>query len=223
MTESKKLNSRSKKSNNNRSNKKYSQNDFKNDLRKLENMLGGKKKRVAKKSASKKVKKVGMKKRSGMKKRTGMKKRVVMKKKVAVKKRSGMKKRRTMKGGKKDASAKYRHFKVVELNGKKVDFGEANIKLGRNPSAAAKKLLRSIARHMGVKGMNRLGLKVRFCIYETTRDLGKHKTYCYSGSYEKLNPDEVKSATFAGIKRTMRPVVKKVKMGASANAQKGGK
>lgn len=105
-----------------------------------------------------------------------------------------------------------RHFKISELNGKEVDFGSAEIKSDRTPLSAAKKLLKSIAHHMGMYGNDKAKLSVTFKIRETTR--GHAKEYGpYHGKYHKYSANELKDAMTKGgkIAFKMKPVVKKLK------------
>ena len=117
-------------------------------------------------------------------------------------------KKRTMKGG---AEEKVRHFKVVDVNGKKVDFGAIKISIKRTPLSAARKAFTSIMEHMNVKKANRAGFKATFSIYETTRG-SKNKVYGpYHGRYHKYTEEEKKKAkagkqTFEG-----KPVVRLIK------------
>ena len=70
-----------------------------------------------------------------------------------------------------------RHFRVVELDGKKVNIGGVSITTKGSPSDAAKKLLTSIAHEKGLKKMKKLNLgKVKFSIQEFTRG-SKSKIY----------------------------------------------
>ena len=84
-----------------------------------------------------------------------------------------------------------RHFRVVELNGKKVNIGGVSITSSGGPSSAARKLLTSIAHEKGLKGMKKLDLgTVHFKIQEYTRG-SKQKVYGpYTGSYRKKTPAE---------------------------------
>ena len=125
----------------------------------------------------------------------------------------------SQKGGKKKsevAKKDLRRFKVVMLDQKEVDIGEAEInKTTQTPVDAAKKLLRSIALHKGMKGSAKLRLDAVFVIQETTRDSKTHgKRYGpYSGKYRKYTPAEQAAAkTDDGkVKFTMTSVVKKYK------------
>ena len=105
-----------------------------------------------------------------------------------------------------------RHFKISELNGKEVDFGSAEIKSDRTPLSAAKKLLKSIAHHMGLYGNSKSKLSVTYKIRETTR--GRAKEYGpYHGKYHKYSANELKDAMTKGgkIAFKMKPLVKKMK------------
>jgi len=104
-----------------------------------------------------------------------------------------------------------RHFRVVELSGKKVEIGGVSITGAASPSSAARKLLSSIAHEKGLKKMNKLKLgKVHFKIQEYTRG-SKHKVYGpYVGHFHKYTAEELKKAKTAKGKQsfTMKPVVK---------------
>ena len=122
-------------------------------------------------------------------------------------------------GGKKKsevAKKDLRRFKVVMLDQKEVDIGEAEInKTTQTPVDAAKKLLRSIALHKGMRGNNKLRLDAFFVIQETTRDAKTHgKRYGpYSGKYRKYTAAEQAAAKTADgkVKFSMTSVVKKYK------------
>jgi hypothetical protein len=107
-----------------------------------------------------------------------------------------------------------RHFVLVELNQKPVDFeASATLKEGQTPLSAAKKMLKSIAHHRNLKGMNKLNLKVVFSIRETTRGSSKKVYGPYSGKYHKYTPAELKSREGAFGKTVkafpkLKPVVK---------------
>ena len=104
-----------------------------------------------------------------------------------------------------------RHFRVVELEGKKVSIGGVSITSKGSPSDAARKLLTSIAHEKGLKKMKKLDLgKVKFKVQEYTR-ASKNKVYGpYVGHFHKYTPAELKKAKTAGGKQgfTMKPVVK---------------
>ena len=113
------------------------------------------------------------------------------------------------KGGAAKKSEPARHFKIVELNGKEVDFGSATVPyLTRKtskypggkpitdaPSRAAKKLLGSIAEQKGLKKHNKLKLHATYVIKETTREKkGKKMHGPYVGKYKELSNMEKKTA-----------------------------
>jgi hypothetical protein len=112
-------------------------------------------------------------------------------------------------GGKKDYNGTYRNFKIVELNGKVVDFDYgASIKENQTPLNAAKKLLKSICLSMGLKGMKKLQCNVTFVIKETTQGSKKNMYGPYKGKYIKYTPEEAKKAKASGIQFKMKPIVK---------------
>ena len=90
-----------------------------------------------------------------------------------------------------------RTFRVVELNGKLVEFGQFTIKKktssgnpGPGPSSAAKKALSSIAKYLNV---NKTKLDVHFMIEEITRGRSQYKIYGpYHGKYRKYTAKEMK-------------------------------
>jgi hypothetical protein len=103
-----------------------------------------------------------------------------------------------------------RHFKLVQLNGKEVNFGTAEIKMGKSPNTAARKILKSIAHEKGLMGNNKLKLgSVTFIIQETTRGYKTHgKQYGpYVGKYQKYTAAEMKKAKASGREYHMKPVV----------------
>lgn len=124
------------------------------------------------------------------------------------------------KGGANDKESK-RHFKVVELNGKEVDFGSAYVgfktKSGKPitdaPSRAAKKLLSSIAEKKGLKKQNKLKLHSTYVIKEITRGKKDKKMHGpYVGKFVELTNVEKKTAkahtpTGKVIAFTMKPDV----------------
>ena len=111
-------------------------------------------------------------------------------------------------GGASVNGEKKRNFKVVEVNGKKVDYGHASIKEKRSPLSAARKLLSSIALQQGLTGNNKLKLqKTIFSIQETTRGKKNGKITTYIGKYRKYTPEEMKKATAAGQSFHMKPEV----------------
>ena len=103
-----------------------------------------------------------------------------------------------------------RHFRVVELDSKKVNIGGVSITNKGSPSDAARKLLTSIAHEKGLKKMKKLDLgKVKFKIQEYTRG-SKNKIYgAYVGYFHKYTAAELKKAKTAKGKQvfTMKPVV----------------
>ena len=63
-----------------------------------------------------------------------------------------------------------RHFRVVQLDGKKVEIGGVSINENGSPSSAARKLLTSIAHYKGLKKNKKASMKkVKFCIQEYTQ------------------------------------------------------
>ena len=115
-----------------------------------------------------------------------------------------------------------RHFRVVELDKKKVEIGGVSIKPGASPGSAARKLLTSIAHEKGLKKNKKTSMpKVRFSIQEYTQGSSKKVYGPYVGHFHKYTAAELKKASTAGgkIKFTMKPVVKLAKK----NNMSGGK
>ena len=107
-----------------------------------------------------------------------------------------------------------RHFRVVQLNGKKVEFGGVSITSKASPGSAARKLLTSIAHEKGLKKNKKASMpKVKFCIQEYTQGSSKKVYGPYVGHFHKYTAAELKKAKTAGgkIKFTMKPVVKLAK------------
>jgi len=124
------------------------------------------------------------------------------------------------KGGAKEYSGIYRHFKIIELNGKAVKYdNSASIKEHQTPLNAAKKLLKSVCLQMGLKGMKKLECHATYIIQETTRGSKKKIYGPYKGKYVKYSPEEAKKAMASGISFKMKPVVKLHKHG---SPKKGG-
>jgi hypothetical protein len=118
-------------------------------------------------------------------------------------------------------NANKRTFKILELNGKVVDFGHLTIKKktssgnpGPGPSSAAKKALSSIAKHLKTKKDK---LDVKFMIQEITRGPRQYKIYGpYHGKYRKytakeMKEKEIKTKEGKIIKIEYQPIVKLVK------------
>jgi hypothetical protein len=129
-----------------------------------------------------------------------------------------------MEGGKKEYTGTYRHFKMVEVDGKAVKTdARADIKDHQTPLNAAKKLLTSMVKKEKLSDNAKSKLKVIFYIQETNRD-SKSKVYGpYVGTYYKYTPSEAAKAKAAGGKVSFkfRPVVKLYK--GNKKEQKGGK
>ena len=132
-------------------------------------------------------------------------------------------------GGKKNGPQ--RHFKLVSLNGKEVDFeATADVSMGKSPSGAARKMLKSIAHHKNLFGNNKAKLGVvSFVIRETTRG-SKCKDYGpYKGEFKKYSAAELKKSSFKlpsgkTLTLTMKPVIHlNSKKASKNNVQKGGK
>lgn len=142
-------------------------------------------------------------------------------KKSSKRKASKKSKKSSKKVAKRTVKSAIRHFKVIEVNGKKVDdIGRVEIKKSGTPLSAARKLFRSICKtKFHLKGEKKAGCKCTFVIQETTQG-SAHKQSSYKAHYLKLSPSErAKSVRYVKIhgKRTkiefkMKPVVKALKM-----------
>ena len=116
----------------------------------------------------------------------------------------------SMSGGK--MMSDERHFRVVELDGKKVHIGGITIKNKQSPLNAAMKLLRSIAKEKGLEKMNKLKLgTVHYSIQEYTRG-SKGKVYGpYKGHFHEYTAAEKKAAEYSiGNKKSVSPKMKAV-------------
>ena len=102
---------------------------------------------------------------------------------------------------------KERHFRVCELNGKKVHLGSVTLKPSKgkgimpSPQTAAMKLLSSIAKEKGLKGMNKLKLgKVTFSIQESTQGSKKKVYGPYDGRFREYTAEEKKKSVIKNKK-----------------------
>jgi len=127
-------------------------------------------------------------------------------------------------GSKKDYTGEYRHFKMVEADGKPVKSNaRADIKENQTPLNAAKKLLTSMVKKEKLSDNAKTKLKVIFYIQETNRD-SKSKIYGpYIGTYYKYSASEAAKAKAAkgAVSFKFKPIVKLYK--GSKKEQKGGK
>ena len=88
-----------------------------------------------------------------------------------------------------------RHFRVVQLEGKKVEIGGVSVSSKASPGSAARKLLTSIAHHKGLKKNKKASMpKVKFCIQEYTQGSLKKIYGPYIGYYKKYTSNELKKA-----------------------------
>jgi len=126
-------------------------------------------------------------------------------------------------GSAKEYNGVYRHFKIIEVNGKSVKYdNSASIKEHQTPLNAAKKLLKSICIQMGLKGNKKLECHATYIIQETTRGSNKKMFGPYKGKYLKYTPEEAKKAMASGISFKMKPVVKLHKDFSHVKTIKGG-
>lgn len=120
-----------------------------------------------------------------------------------------------------------RHFRVVELENKKVNIGGVVIRSKNNPRSAASKLLTSIAHEKGLMKNKKIKLgKVKFSIQEYTQGSKKKIYGPYIGYFHKYTKNELKTSYSAEgkIKFTMKPIVKLLKKnikGGNIIVQKG--
>lgn len=106
------------------------------------------------------------------------------------------------------SSTKVRHFKLIEADKNELNIGYVKIGHSGSPLAAAKKLFKSLCHHRNLSGENKLKCKSTFTIQETTQESKKKIFGPYIGYWKKLTEKEQKEAERAGIKFTMRSVVK---------------
>jgi hypothetical protein len=120
-----------------------------------------------------------------------------------------------------------RHFKIVELKGKAVDFARITISDKATPLNAAKKALLSIAEKEELEGNDKVKLNVTFSIQETTQGSKKKIYGPYSGKFHKYTKEEAEKASYKiklgpnkgkVITPKMKPMVKLHK----GNMHKGG-
>jgi hypothetical protein len=125
---------------------------------------------------------------------------------------------------KKEYNGPYRHFKLVEVDGKPyTSSARAYIKEHQTPLNAAKKLLTSMIKPQKLSDNAKSKLKVVFHIKETNRE-SKTKVYGpYIGKYHKYTPSEAAKAKTASGKVSFKfkPIVKLYK--GNKKEQKGGK
>ncbi len=108
----------------------------------------------------------------------------------------------------KSKNSKYRHFKLIEADKKEMNIGYVKISKVGSPLSAAKKLFKSLCHSKNLSGENKLKCTSTFTIQETTQDSKKKIFGPYVGSWKKLSEKEQKEAERAGIKFTMRSIVK---------------
>ena len=102
-----------------------------------------------------------------------------------------------------------RHFKLVSLNNKMVDFNASSD--GKSPSSASRKILTSICHHKNLFGKDKIKLGiVSFVIRETTRG-SKCKEYGpYKGYFKKYTNAEIKKYSYK-IKESGKTIIKTMK------------
>lgn len=136
------------------------------------------------------------------------------------------------KGGKDKDESNKRTFRVVELNGKVVEFGNFTIKKktssgnpGPGPIIAARKALQSIAKYLKV---TKLKLNAKFMIQEITRGKSQYKIYGpYEGYYRKYSPKEsknkkIKTKDGSFIMLEYEPIIKLEKSKGKNKGKSGG-
>lgn len=162
--------------------KSYTQSAFQNDLLRLENFLN-----------------------KSNKKRGGKNENISDSESVSS---SNSSKSKNLNKNKKNNQHKYRHFKLIEADKKELNLGYVKISSAGSPLSAAKKLFKSLCHHKNLSGENKLKCSSTFTIQETTIDSKKKIFGPYVGSWKKLSEKEQKEAERAGIKFTMRSIVK---------------
>ena len=110
-----------------------------------------------------------------------------------------------------DESDSKRRFRIVNVNGEDVKIGKVSIGASKPPSNAARKLLKSYAKHKGISKNNRVSLNIVFSIQEITRGSKKKVYGPYSGKYYKYNKEEAEKAQASGVFFKYKPIVKLVK------------
>ncbi len=118
---------------------------------------------------------------------------------------------------------KFRHFKLIEADKKEMNIGYVKISNAGSPLSAAKKLFKSLCHSKNLSGENKLKCNSTFTIQETTQDSKKKIFGPYIGSWKKLSEKEQKEAERAGIKFTMRSVVKLLSTHNNSNKKENNK
>ena len=194
----------------------YTQKQFEKDLSELERMIrneqrGGKKNSSRRNNENEENQEGGKKKNSSRRNENNNNMEGGKKKNSS----RGNENNNNMSGGKAMHSEEgQRHFKLVEVNGKKVTYeAGSHIWEHQSPLSAAKKLLKSIAHQQGLRGNNKVKLgTVHFVMQETTRGRKTHgKMSHYTGKYRKYTPEEMKKAKVSGRPFSMKPEVHKTK------------
>lgn len=112
-------------------------------------------------------------------------------------------------GGAGESDEGLRRFKIASVDGKPVVLtGRITIKSHQTPLSAAKKLLRSYAKHHGLTENGKTKLKIVYTIQETTQGSKKKVYGPYEGKYYKYNKEEAEKAKASGISFKFKPMVK---------------
>lgn len=112
-------------------------------------------------------------------------------------------------GGSEPLNEGLRRFKIASVDGKPVVLtGRITIKSHQTPLSAAKKLLRSYAKHHGLTENGKTKLKIIYTIQETTQGSKKKVYGPYEGKYYKYNKEEAEKAKASGISFKFKPMVK---------------
>ena len=112
-------------------------------------------------------------------------------------------------GGAEESDEGLRRFKIASVDGKPVVLtGRITIKSHQTPLSAAKKLLRSYAKHHGLTENGKTKLKIVYTIQETTQGSKKKVYGPYEGKYYKYNKEEAEKAKASGISFKFKPMVK---------------
>jgi hypothetical protein len=112
-------------------------------------------------------------------------------------------------GAPKESDEGLRRFKIASVDGKPVVLtGRITIKSHQTPLSAAKKLLRSYAKHHGLTENGKTKLKIVYTIQETTKGSKKKVYGPYEGKYYKYNKEEAEKAKASGISFKFKPMVK---------------
>ena len=94
-----------------------------------------------------------------------------------------------------------RHFRVVQLDGKKIEFGGVSITSKASPGNAARKLLTSIAHEKGLKKNKKASMSKVKLLYSREPQGSSKKVYGpYVGHFHKYTAAELKKGKLLAVK-----------------------